>query len=288
MNEKELLNYILTKQFNRTDEELAELLYEKSDDGAVSLKENAGDLILDLNAQKIQAIKGQTQEFFDNGYSKGKAEEAKRREKAIREKFGVQADDWDGLLDAVSALKKSKDVSVDDIKKHPAYVELETQSIPKSKYEELASEYDGFKKNIQRTMTIGKVKDLAWNNTVKLNPVESENPKIAQTVREDYLSKFDPYDYEFQGDTILIVKDGKRLEDAHGNLVKFDDFVKDLSGRYYEFRKQDDRGNAGNSGGSGGGGVPATKEEYIKAMASAKTAEDRVALMNAWENAQRQ
>ena len=56
--EKELLTGVLTKAYNKTSEEIAELLYEKAaDSDEVTLKEGALNLVLDLDTARVERLK---------------------------------------------------------------------------------------------------------------------------------------------------------------------------------------------------------------------------------------
>ena len=56
--EKDLLTGVLTKAYNKSSEEIAELLYDKSaDSDEVTLKEGALDLVLDLDAKRVERLK---------------------------------------------------------------------------------------------------------------------------------------------------------------------------------------------------------------------------------------
>ena len=55
----------------------------------------------------------------------------------------------------------------------------------------------------------------------------SKNPKVAGTIRNQFLAELQGYDFEKQADgTWLITKDGKVLEDGHGHSKSFEDIKK--------------------------------------------------------------
>ena len=97
------------------------------------------------------------------------------------------------------------------------------------------------------------------------------------------MTQFDGYDYQQAADgSHVVIKDGKRVEDAHGNLITFENFVRGIGEQFYEFTKQDDRGNAGNAGSGGGSGNGSftgqlkTIEDYNRAIGAAKTPKERI------------
>ena len=166
-------------------------------------------------------------------------------------------------------LSKKKEVSEDDIKRHPLFIDLETKSISKSEYDKLQSEFEQFKRDQQRRATMDVVTDRAWGVVAGKNPILSENPLVAENRKKDFLNKFSGYEYDVQDGKIVVLKDGKRLEDQHGNLKQFESFVMDLAEMNFDFRKQEEVGNAGNKNTNGTVVVtekPVTEKEYWAAL----------------------
>ena len=265
MDEKQLLTYLLTKQFNLSDEEVTGLLYDED-----KLKEDAGDVILAKNAEKIATLQRRGDENFDKGHKKATKEVMKTVEGRFRELTGFEeeAADFDDLVTKFKDKKGKVQVSDDDVKKHPLFVQLEQGSIPKAKLDEIKEEYDSFKKQTTRGQILSQVKGKAWDLVATKRPIMSDNPVVAENRRQDFLSKLDGFDYEEQNGTWIVVKDGKRMEDQHGNLMPFDTFVTGLAQMNFDFKAQDDRGNAGNEQKETMAITdrPKTKQEYIKAM----------------------
>ena len=121
----------------------------------------------------------------------------------------------------------------------------------------------------------------------------SENQSVAQTRQNDFLSKFENYDYDIAEDgNHLIKQNGGRMEDQHGNPIKFADFVKGVASLNYDFNVSDDVGNAGNTNDGNKGvrvDVPKDKAEYMAKMASLMALGDRegtVKLQKAWDESQ--
>ena len=89
MELKQFLLEFAGKTLNKPADELAEALFQMSDDNTEAIKPDALDSLLSFYQNHIQTIKGETAKKFDDGYSKGKAETAKQWEKRLREKFAV-------------------------------------------------------------------------------------------------------------------------------------------------------------------------------------------------------
>ena len=178
------------------------------------------------------------------------------------------------------------------MKSHPLYIDLEKTHIPKTEHEELKQEYGDFKLNQGRIATLGVIQKDALTILRSMNPVESENAKIAENRRADWLKKFDPYDYDIAEDrNHTVKKDGARIEDSHANAIKFEDFVKLRAAEYYDFAQSSARGQAGNVDKGNGQGahvdVPTDEKDYLTKMNDLMLKGDRdgaKALKEAWES----
>ncbi len=278
MDEKQVLQSLLTGIFSMTDGEIAELLYS---DGKI--KDDADQLLLERHAKKVEKINAEKQKYFDNGYSKGKKESMERVEKEFKEKTGMDGEDFEAMLTAhLEAVKTKPKHSDDDVKRHPLFIDLERNSIKKEQYDALKTEFETYKQQEQRRNALGRVQSKAWELTSARSPILSDNPLVAETRKGDFLRKFEEYDYEINDDLIVVVKDGKRLEDKHGNIITFDAHVGKLAEMCFDFKKQQDRGNAGNNQ-NAPASVPTNEDEYRKSLATEQDPQKRVEIMNAWK-----
>ena len=251
MTEAEVLKYIVTKQFNKTEEEIDQLLYEND-----TLKPDAGDLILAWNEEKIKKLKADRDENFNKGFQKAEKEVKTKVEKTFKELTGFTADaeDFETLVKSYveeSATKtKTKPLTEDEIKKHPLFVQLEQSRVPKEDYEKVMREFDEYKNNVARNQVIETVKGKAWEIVSAKNPILPASPQIANTLRSKFLEEFSQFDFEQQNGSFIVSKQGKRIEDQHGNLRAFESLVTELAGNFFEFQAQSDKGNAGNGAGT--------------------------------------
>lgn len=261
-----------------------------------TLKTDVLQELLASDTTRIGKIKDgvDTTPAFQKGYDKAKSEVLTNKEKELREKYNIEDTKLklDDLLVNIIA-KNSEDVLPEDkVKMHPLYLSLE-----KSKLQDIealeathATALADLKKAQDNDKTLGQVNNLVLGYFNALKPILSEDATKAENARKDFVSKFSSYEYQPQeeGDPIII-KDGKRLEDAHGNPMTLKSLVTSAAESQYDFEVQSPRGAAGNKKEEEAGGgnvvVPGSKEEYDDAIFNAKSADERVAIADAWEAA---
>ena len=269
----ELLTYIATKQFNLTEEEAKAIIV--SEEG--KLKDDAADVLLEKDKARIAKLKSERETKYNEGYQTAEKKFKSHAEEVFKKKTGYNGteDNFESMYDAwfektKVELGKKKEITDDDIKRTSLFIDLETKSVPKADYEKLQSDFDQFKLGQQRQSTMGLVMDRAWGVVAAKNPILSENQTVADNRKKDFLNKFGSYDYDIQDEKIVILKEGKRLEDAHGNLKQFDTFVMELAEMNFDFRAQEEVGNTGNKNKPGGVVVvtekPRTQAEYFAAL----------------------
>jgi len=296
--EKELLTGVLTKAYNKTSEEIAELLYEKAaDSDEVTLKEGALDLVLDWDLKRVERLKSSA--TLDKTQIKNLRDQHIKEimedfEKKIKATYGSEStskgiDLVKEIIDQVSEC----DITDEKVKQHHLYIELEKLK-SREDYDALQNDFNDFKLNQDKISRLTTVKSNVLSIFSNLNPIESQNTVVAQTRREDFLNKFEQYDYEIQdnGDH-LILQHGNRKEDQHGNPVKFTDFVKGIAEQNYDFAQSVPRGSPGNTPGGNGGGshidVPKDEKEYLARQANLMAKGDKagsIALKEAWDASQ--
>ena len=265
------INTFAVKVLGMTDEEV-QSLYKKTDEGEAVLVDNFADILAKKDADRIASLekgyKEKQTELHDKGYQKAQKEVLGKFEKQIKEKYGFETDKMgvDLVDDLISQASQGKE-KPQDIKTHPDYIKLErqlqTDFVPKSKYEEITGEFDNFKQNVERNQVIGKVKEDARKVFRSLNPILSKDPKKAANQEAEFLSKLDTYDYQVQEDgNHVIIKNGNRLENDHKNPVIFSEFVKQRASDLYDFAEQSEKGNSGVEGGGSGSGSSMAFKDY--------------------------
>lgn len=291
--EKDILTGLLTKAYNKSSDEIAELLYDKSADSEeVTLKEDALNLVLDLDEKRVNRLKSDVKpdgETLKQIHDRSLKEAREEFEKEIKKKYGMQSSSkgLDLIQEIVDQVSEC-DISDEKVKSHPLYLELE-QLKSKEDYEALQQEFEEYKSNQDRMARLGRIRSDALGIFSGLNAIESPNQVVATNRREDFLRKFESYDYELKDDgNHLILRNGARLEDKHANPIRFADFVKDQATLYYDFAQSGDKGNAGNQPvHTSRIGIPKTKEEYLKQMSELMLKgmkEDAAKLNEAWKS----
>lgn len=295
----DFLKDFAVKVLNLTDEQFAETVY--SDVEKQTLKEDALQQLLNKDAERIKAAKAiakeRETELHDKGYKKAQAESLSKFEKEIKEQFQVPDSTSQGvdLIKEIIA-KISKDTNLDDdkVKLHPLYVSLEKQMkekyIGKEEYDKVVSEFDGFKKNVDRDKVMHFVKADALKIFRSLKPVLPSDAIKATNQENKFLAEFDGYEYQVQNDgSHIILVDGKRLENAQGHPISFADFVKGRADMYFEFEQQSGKGNAGNSGGGAGSGgqitLPTDVKKFNEMLALEPDPQKQIAMSKAWDEA---
>lgn len=296
-NLNQLTTAVLTKLFNKTEQEIADLIFDGD-----NIKENAFNDLIALDAARVKRYKDEQQKFFDNGYSKGKKETAETWEKQVKELHGIDADSTgEELIAAVREhLEKSKGskskLTDDDIKKHPLFLEVEKNT--RKQWEEKLSakqkEFEDYKTGIERSTRVNKAKDKVNEIFAALNPILPKDPARAENQKRIFLSQFDGFDYELTDDGIVILNEGKRMEDAQGYPVKFDDFVKEKVTSLYDLQAQNPKGSSQNSNDNrqqqpqqGKNGInmnPRNEAEYADAMQKLDAARDFEGIVKLTEN----
>jgi hypothetical protein len=291
----DILKDFAVKSLGITDDRFAEILY--SDD-KVTVKETALDELLRLDAERVKSLKAANKDEltakFNNGHQKGLAEGLGKFEATLKEQFGVGDSTAQGV-DLVKEIlvKQGQSANIDDekVKLHPLYrkleVALEKDYIAKSEYEKVTQEFDGYKNGVEKEKVMHVVKSDALKAFRSFEPVLSADTTKALNQELDFLNKLGAYEYEIQMDGSHIIKvDGKRLENAQGHPVSFNDFVKTQADKYFDFKVQTARENAHNHNTNvviNNVTVPKTKQEYLVALNNESDPVKKVALMNAWK-----
>ena len=276
MNYEKILKGVLSRAYKMDDGKIAEILKNGEENA------NEDDILsslLSADTERVAALKKQNadnKESFQQGYAKAKKEERQLFEKEIKEALEIESDTTgiDLITEIIS--EKTKDagkkgeLTDDDVKKHPVYLNAEKTfkkqfADQKTDYETKLSE---LQTKAQRESTFSVVKENANAVLEGLKPILSKNPKVAGTIKNQFLSELQGYDFEKQADgTWLVTKDGKVIEDGHGHSKSFEDIIKATAENYFDFEENNGGGNAGNqdenggSGGSGGGSVPRFKNQ---------------------------
>lgn len=239
----------LSKTLNLDEAGVAELL--KSDD---EIKKDALNLLLEKDKDRVKSLKKTS---FDDGFKKAEKTVKSDLEKQIKEKFEIDSTAQGiELIEELLATtktddsgKKSKDLTWDDIKKRPEFIEYEkkvkkeTEDKLKEAEEKLTATVQGF----QKEKTRGVVEKNILSIIEEVKPALSSDPVKAANQKKVIIEALTKNNYELQGDQIIFLKeDGSRLEDEHGHIVDFKTKVKETIGSYFDIPVAEQRSSAGN------------------------------------------
>ena len=300
-NLKKLITGFFGKTLNLSDAEVAALLYSNAD--GTEIKTDALDTLLSKDASRIAKFKDERQTYHDNGYKKAQKEALSKLENQVKEKYGITTGAKGiTLIEEIVAKNKTGDnnqiLEEDKVKIHPLYTKTvnelnkrikETENIWKGKYEER-------EKGLAKENAFKGVQAKAKNILDSLKPILPTDNTKAERQLNWFFNDLGQFEFQEQDGSVLILKDGKLLEDGHGNRVNFDTFVKEKAGSYWDF--QQGTAKAGTGNGKDGKTttnttntgddvkVPKDKSEYARMIAEAETPEQRIAIADAFEKAQ--
>lgn len=238
MEIKEFLSGVLSKTLNLDEAGVASLLNE---DGTI--KDESVSTILELDVKRIAGLKPDTKKHFDDGYKKAQSEILTKRDKELVEKFGIKSDKLG--IELVNEIiqeqvkKAGGELNDEAVKKHPLYIST-VDKLQKEKEEAIEAEsakLTTFQKELKGKETFNNVAQKAMSIFDGLKPVLPSDQKKAENQKALLVEKLGSYQYDIQGDNIIVLKDGKVLEDEHGHRIPFDKVVKSTADTYFEFHK---------------------------------------------------
>ena len=302
---KTIITGLLSKAYNYDNGKIAELFK----DGETELSEQQQteilNKILEIDAQRVENIKKSVdkKDAFQDGFKKAKSEVLTDFEKGLKEKFGIESDKTGLELIEEVVSKKSEggqggDVTEDAIKRSKVFQDMESNlkkqiTTVKTEYETKINEIqDGYKAE----QTFSNVSQKALQIFNGLNPILPQNKTVADNQVKFFVNTLKDFKFDVQDERIVVMdKDGKVIEDGHGNSRSFEDIVKETASGLFEFRANNGGSGSGNGGqGQGGSGssyagnVPKTFEELEKVMGdNSISIEDRSNIMAEYEKAQK-
>lgn len=295
MTEKELLAGFLSKTLNMDAAGVASLYNE---DG--SLKPNALTMLEEKDIERVKKLKPDETAIFNDAHKKAKAEILKGLEKEFSDKTSFKSDKKGielFLAYAEDQRKKAGDqLTEDEIKKHPLFIStVDKLNEEKTKaIEAKETEFNTFKKELSKKETFSSVSQKALEAFHALKPILSKDPIKAKAQEELFIKQLQGHDYEIQGDKIIVLKEGKVLEDPHGNRIPFEKIIRQTAETYYDFHVTDPKSSPGNGKAEPSGQqqkfqvvVPKNEQEYAKAIIDkTKTVEERKAIQEAYKATQ--
>ena len=296
----DFLNEVMQTLYNLPENEVAELLYKKSDDGTLTteFREDAKEVWLQKNAEHIQNLQKNykpvdTTELWNKAAQETKAKEWTKIEKKIRLEFPTVDPEGklkgEELFTAIKAeqLKQAQydPEKVKTTSEYRALEELARQQLEEKELE-VAKRIQEIESNFQKQKQWGEMSKAIRAEFMGMGPVlPSDVNKAARQVDDFVNSKFQEYEYQRQDDgRVLIMKGGVRVNNAHGNAMYLSDLVKSIGDQYYDFVKQPPAGNAGNENSTTTVRIRFKDEDdFLRQLDAEKDPTKQAALGAAWE-----
>lgn len=302
---KTIIMGLLSKAYNFDNGKIAELFKDGETELSEDQQKEILQKLLDEDAKRVEAIKKSvdTKPAFQDGFKKAQGEILTKFEKDLKEKFGLESDKMGLELVEELVSKKSEggqggDLTEDAIKRSKVFQDMESNlkkqiTTVKTEYETKINEIqDGYKAE----QTFSNVSQKALQIFNGLNPILPQNKTVADNQVKIFVNSLKDFKFDVQDERIVVMdKDGKVLEDGHGNSRSFEDIVKETASGLFEFKANNGGSGSGNGGqGQGGSGssyagnVPKTFEELEKVMSDTSISiEDRSNIMAEYEKAQK-
>ena len=302
---KTIITGLLSKAYNFDNGKIAELFKDGETELSEDQQKEILQKLLDEDAKRVEAIKKSvdTKPAFQDGFKKAQGEILTKFEKDLKEKFGLESDKMGLELVEEVVSKKSEgsqggDITEDAIKRSKVFQDMESNlkkqiTTVKTEYETKINEIqDGYKAE----QTFSNVSQKALQIFNGLNPILPQNKTVADNQVKFFVNTLKDFKFDVQDERIVVMdKDGKVLEDGHGNSRSFEDIVKETASGLFEFKANNGGSGSGNGGqGPGGSGssyagnVPKTFEELEKVMSDTSISiEDRSNIMAEYEKAQK-
>lgn len=300
--EKQIITAFLGRTLNIPTEEVAALF--KADGDKETFSETALDSLLKHDATRVQNFSSKNQEFFDNGFKKAQKEALSKFEKDIKEKFNVSEDKQglDLIESVVMAKVKAQGGELDEekIKRSDVYLKA-LDKLTKEKEEavnDVTTKYKNLEQSIASDKINGSIRSSAKEVIMSLNPILPEGKTAEGKSKADIQVErlidelINSHQFEIKGEKTLIIKDGKVLEDPHGNMVDFKKYVSEKAANMWDFKEGQQRQGTGNSNDNNGSAQGAKKgyqgpvinnaDEYMSAMGKAKDDTEKMDITKAW------
>lgn len=271
---KFLLDYLVSSVGLTKEDAAAKIIELESDDKDT---EASKEILASFKA-KIDDLKTTN---FNDGHKKAAKEVKFAFEKDLKAKYGVTSDKTGTeLVEEIVASqtqgsgKGGKDLTDEEIKKHPLFLKLESDSKKALKDAETTFKADLKKIEDAKALeeTLKEVKSIGIAEFKKLNPVLSPDATKAEKQTLQIAKALEGKTYQKVGNDFLVLKeDGSRLEDEHGNPVRLSNLVREISDDLgFDYKAATDRSSAGggNNKGQGGGNEGESGNKYTGKMPS--------------------
>lgn len=299
---KTIITGLLSKAYNQDTGKIAELLK-----NGVELSEEEQqevlNQILEIDSARVENIKKgiSTKEFIEQGYNKAKGEVLSKFEQTLKEKFGIESNKTGSELieDIVSAKAEkggSGELTEDAIKRSKVYQDLQTKlnNDVETTKSTLQKQIDDLQNGYKNEKTFSEIERKALSIFTGLNPILPQTKAVADNQIKNFVNSLKGFTFDVQDDRIVVMdKDGKVVEDNHGNSRSFEDIVKETASSQFEFKANNGGSGTGNENGSGSGsGFSGTKPKTFEDLEKITNDpniknEDKLIMIDEFEKAQK-
>ena len=299
---KTIITGLLSKAYNQDTGKIAELLK-----NGVELSEEEQtevlNQILEIDSARVENIKKgiSTKEFIEQGYNKAKGEVLSKFEQSLKDKFGIESNKTGSELieDIVSAKAEkggSGELTEDNIKRSKVYQDLQAKlnTDVETTKSTLQKQIDDLQNGYKKEKTFSEIETKALSIFTGLNPILPQTKAVADNQIKNFVNSLKGFTFDIQDDRIVVMdKDGKVVEDNHGNSRSFEDIVKETASSQFEFKANNGGSGAGNGNGSGSGsGFSGTKPKTFEDLEKITNDpniknEDKLIMIDEFEKAQK-
>ena len=294
---KQLLKDYLTKTLGKTDEEVSEILFKKSDDGTLTedLSETALEDLAEAHAEHLSAAPSDLLKAeFNKGHQAGKFEALSKEEEFIKKAYGLEGKGK--LRDLIAeAASKASTLTEDKVLTHPAVVSRLAEK--DAQIETIIAEKDtAIQEATTKADRQARFAKVAPSLDAALIAAGVSLESLKPAAKAAYLAQFEGKDFELtETGTYIKNADGTLQKDKHANPVKLEAFVASTAADWFPIEKQPGRQMPGNDPAPQPPGqskwtkdnIPKSQQEFNEAYFKTLPA-DRPALFEAYEAAKQQ
>lgn len=248
-----ILSALLSKALGMDETAVASLYNE---DGTE--KDEAADLVLKLDQDRIASVTKKNELSFDNGYKKAQSEVLSKFEGQIREEFGVNDSEYKGIeliknLISSNSGKKSE-LTRDELLKSRLFLD-EKERLTKELNDSFSGkvkEFEDFKKGIERKEVLHSVRSFADSIFSESGAVLPQDSKRATNQKNLFFNSVLEGNFRIEkGDSgevtnvFMLDDEGNDKLDGHGNRIKFADLVKSKISDFFDIQTATPRNSPG-------------------------------------------
>lgn len=295
--EQILMDY-LAKTLGKTNEEIADILYKKGDDGKPTdqMADNALEALETLHEEHLSSLKGDESALkaeFDKGHQAGKFEALSKLEETISKKYGLPKVKVETQIEALAKKAAEEAGTEDKVITHPRYLSLLEEK--ESEVSRLKSEYEKELSEI-KSATERKARFMSAVQHIEatLEKVGADIP--TQRAKAAFLAEFENMDFEeTDGKLWLKGPDGKILKDKFGHAVTLQKHVEAEAANWFKLAKQPKVETPGNDPSAPPTAskwtkenAPKTGEDFQDALFKAQTPEEKAEIAKAFMEARKE